>query len=87
MFTQEDDLPDHLAFLAMQHKLERVATYRQLQALSSALNNLTAGRLTLSDFIPAGVTLRPVEEGEVRLLRLEGGLSSTGHDLAHDHIL
>jgi hypothetical protein len=71
---QEAEMADSVALLALQSKLARTATYRQLQALSSALMHLTNGSLTLSSFVlPSGATVRPVAVGEVRLSRIENG--------------
>ena len=89
---QEEDLEDSITRLALQWKLERTATYRQLQALSNSVLHLTDGRLTLNSFaLQSGALTRPVAEGEVRIVRNEGGrlawlgaraVPSLGHGLA-----
>ena len=53
--------------LAVQVKLERVATYRQLQGYSNQIYQVTDGKLSLDDFrIPSSRCLGPVSEGEQR---------------------
>lgn len=69
--AQDDNLSDSVVALALQAKIERVASYRQLQALSNALFQMT-GSLTLRDFIPDCITRR-VEAGERRVVVEEGG--------------
>jgi hypothetical protein len=64
-------LADKVLALALSAKIERVASYRQLQALSNALFQMT-GSLTLQDFIPDCIT-RCVEAGERRVVVEEGG--------------
>ena len=57
--------------LAQRVKLERVAAYRQLQALSHMAMQLS-GR-SLWDFRAPEICIRAIRSGEVRLLRQEGG--------------
>ena len=50
-----------------QHKLERVASFRQLQGISKQVNLLTSGRLTADSFeLPATCNVRPVGANEKR---------------------
>lgn len=69
-------MPEHIQRLALASKLERVSTYRQLQALSNSLKHLSGGRVILSTFfLPESVITRPVQEHEVRIVRDEEGQS------------
>ena len=67
----EQDLGDAMLRLSAQGKLERVAAFRQLQALSHMSFQVT-GR-NLWDYTAPGLQLRPVALGEVRILRSQGG--------------
>lgn len=73
VLPDEQDLPDRLAVLAAQRRLERVATFRQLQACSNTLAALTHRRISLDSFLlPEDVRVRPVKESEVRIVQPEG---------------
>ena len=53
--------------LAADGKLERVATYRQMQGLSNQIRHLTSGKLTIDDFsMPPDSQVRALEPGEER---------------------
>ena len=70
ILPEEVDMSDKVAWLAGLRKLERVKTYRQLQACSNMLGSLTDSRWTLSSFhLPAGVVSRPALDNEVRVVR------------------
>jgi hypothetical protein len=75
VLEDEEAFPDRLAELARRRKLERVATYRQLQAVSNTMANLSSHRrITLNDFfLPSSVHARPVVgEDELRIVRSVG---------------
>ena len=74
VLEDEEALSDRLADLARRRQLERVATYRQLQAVSNTMFNLSLHRrITLNDFLlPSSVHARPVGENEVRIVRRVG---------------
>jgi len=65
--TMDHDFTDMVTELAARGKLERVAAFRQLQALSHLTYLLT--RKTLWDFSVPGLQLRPIVAGEVRVLK------------------
>lgn len=70
----EANFVDSVAILAHETKLERVATFRQLQAISCTLANMTSGHVTLDTFLPpAELHVRPVQQGEARVVREEQG--------------
>jgi hypothetical protein len=70
IMPDEQDMMDHVAVLANERRLERVATFRQLQAYSNTLLSATSGRLCLDSFrLPPNVHAHPVRSGEVRVLR------------------
>ena len=65
VLLEEEDLSDQLGQLALRRKLERVATYRQLQAVSNSLATSTRGRVTLESFLlPNDVHVRRVDKHE-----------------------
>jgi hypothetical protein len=68
----EQDLPESIANLHARGRLERVATFRQLQALSNVIKSLGHWR-GLEDFmLPSDWNrIRPVETDEVRVVRAE----------------
>jgi len=47
VLPDEQDMTDRIALMAAERRLQRVATYRQLQAYSNILHQATGGRLTL----------------------------------------
>ena len=64
-------LPDesqHYRYILSLKKRARVASLRQLQAASHVLSQLSKGQLTIGEFNVPGLCLRPVQEGEVRLM-------------------
>ena len=63
----KDDLDNAVAMLAAIKKVERVACYRQLQAESQMIEDLT-GKGLGGYVLPAGVHLRPVTGSEKRVL-------------------
>ena len=70
VLPDEQDMTDRIALMAAERRLQRVATYRQLQAYSNILHQATGGRLTLDSFrLPANVHARPVQPDDVRVLR------------------
>ena len=70
ILPSEQDMPDSIALLARLRNVERVASYRQLQAVSNPIRLATGGRLALDTFqLPAGAHVRPVQPGEVRVVR------------------
>ncbi len=74
VLEDEEVFPDRLAILARRRKLERVATYRRLQAISYTLFKLSGHRrITLNDlFLPSSVHARPVGGDELRIARSVG---------------
>ena len=69
VLNSEQDLPDHIALLAARGRLDRVATFRQLQALSNVVRSLGHWQ-GLDDFrLPGDWSVRPVRENEVRVVR------------------
>ena len=63
-------MPDAIAFLARSRKLQRVASWRQLQAVSNVVRLATGGRLVLDSFkLPADAHVRAVRPGEVRVVQ------------------
>ena len=68
--SMEQDLPDDIAILSANRKLERVAAFRQLQGLSHAIHCLTSGRLNIDAFhLPHNANLSPVSEDQVRCVK------------------
>ena len=69
--------------LAEANKIERVASYRFLQALSHQVHLLTAGRMESLDFfsVPDGICLDPIKSGQTRLVRREGSRYRAYHCL------
>ena len=73
VLEDEEVFPDRLAILARRRKLERVATYRQLQAVSNTMSTLSRHRrITLNVFLPSSVHARPVGGDELRIARSVG---------------
>ena len=59
--------------LAANRKLERVATYRQIQGLSNQIRHLTSGKLTIDDFsMPPDSQVRALEPDEERRIIVRG---------------
>ena len=70
VLPDEQDMTDRIALMAAERRLQRVATYRQLQAYSNILHQATGGRMTLDSLrLPANVHARPVQPDDVRVLR------------------
>ena len=69
-----------LAWNFQDNKAVRVASYRQVQAMSQQMNFLTNGRFaTLSDFEPPdGVNIKAVGHGEKRFKQQEAGRIRAG---------
>jgi hypothetical protein len=66
----EVDLEDEVEILRRQGKLERVSTYRQMQALSYVLESISGGIVTAdSFFLPDNVHASPVKENEIRIVK------------------
>ncbi len=67
----EQEMPQHIADLQAMHRLERVKSFKQLQAFGNTLYHLTEGRKTcISSFcLPASVYAQPVQENEVRVVQ------------------
>ncbi|CAE8673040.1 unnamed protein product, partial [Polarella glacialis] len=66
----DHDMPREVAVLAAKRKLERVAAFRQTQAISHQLYHFTQGRITIDHFVwPDNVHLQPVAPHEVRFVR------------------
>lgn len=75
----EDDLSDRVQQLALEFRLDRVASYRQLQATSNTLHTLTNGRTNIHSFLlPDDVHVRAPEQSEVRVVRNEAGSLGLG---------
>ena len=74
VLPSDQDLPESISILRNRGKLERVATFRQLQALSNAIRSLGHWQ-GLGDFkLPSDwSTVRPIEPDEVRVVR-EGAM-------------
>ena len=72
LLPSEQDLPESIANLLARGRLERVATFRQLQALSNVIKSLGHWR-GLEDFMLPNdwKHIRPVETDEVRVVRAE----------------
>ena len=68
---EEDGLVSSVGRLAAQSKCDRVAAYRQLQALSHMTQQLN--KKSLDDYDVNGVHVEPVEKSEVRVSRQEHG--------------
>jgi hypothetical protein len=65
----EVDLADEVEILRRENKLERVSTYRQMQALSYVLEAISGGTVTAdSFFLPDNVHASPVKENEIRIV-------------------
>ena len=72
-------MDDNLATIAARNKLERVASYRQLQGTSHQLH-LLSGR-TLDDFdLPAAANVRPTDENESRIVVPD---AASGRDISY----
>ena len=74
ILPSEQDLPESISILRDRGRLERVATFRQLQALSNAIRSLGHWQ-GLGDFkLPSDWSaVRPLEPDEVRVVR-EGAM-------------
>ena len=73
VLVDEANLPDRLAVLAAERRLQRVKTFRQLQAVSHTLSLMTRGLFTLDSFLlPEGVEVRAAQEQEVRVVQRHG---------------
>ena len=71
----EADLLDSVEEKRAQNKLERVASFRQLQGLSHQICSLSGERLTLDSFDPpVGSNLRAVSNNEVREVMPNAGM-------------
>ena len=70
ILPSEQDLPESISILRDRGRLERVAAFRQLQALSNAIRSLGHWQ-GLGDFkLPSDWrTVRPIEPHEVRVVR------------------
>ena len=69
------ELEDDMFQGALEMKLERVASYRQLQAYSNMIFQVTRGMLTLNDFhLPQSCCVRPVQHNEMRQSVQEGNI-------------
>jgi len=69
ILPDEQDLPDRLAVLAAERRLQRVKAFRQMQACSNTLSELTGGRFILDSLeLPPDVHVRAVKAEEVRVL-------------------
>ena len=69
------ELEEDLAPLAAERKLERVATYRQLQGYSMKISCITKGVLSLADFtMPQSCCLDPVQRDEFRFTVDQGNI-------------
>jgi hypothetical protein len=75
VLESEANLPERIANLASEGRLERVAAFRQMQAVSSTIHHLTGARRLGIDFfaLPGSVLVRPVGEQEKRVLKVEEG--------------
>eukprot|EP00435_Cladocopium_sp_Y103_P045777 s167_g13.t1 len=69
-----------------ENKLIRLASYRQLQAMSQQLRFLTNGQMkNLDSFaVPDGITLKPLMSGWDRFLRQEAGRNRAGFRNSND---
>jgi hypothetical protein len=76
LLDDEAQLEDAVVMLSQEGKLQRVHTYRLLQAVSHILFTATDGRVDVDFFrTPLGVVLRPASEEEVREVREENGIN------------
>ena len=71
----DQPLEGDLENLRMDRKLERVATFRNMQALSRAVESLTNRTLNDYDASKFGCTLRAVAKGETRYVEVVNGKS------------
>jgi len=63
----EANLDDNMMALALERKLERVSSFRQVQAVSHQVHQLSKGRENVDSFkLPPGCNVRPVRQNEVR---------------------
>ena len=66
----QSNMPAEIAILAAKRKLERVAAFRQMQAISNQIHCLTDGVLNIDSFkLDESVHLDEVQPGEVRIVR------------------
>ena len=61
LHPNEADLKGEIAILQKTHQLERVATYREIQAISAMVQSLSGGTASLDDYRPTSFLLRPVD--------------------------
>ena len=68
--AREQAMPEELAEMAAESRLERVASFRQLQAMSHMLHKLSNERIKdIGDLcLPEDVLVQPVQAGEVRVV-------------------
>ena len=70
ILRDEADMYDNIAVLRNANKLERVATYRNLQAISNIINGMSLGQLNLESFrLPRRLRVKAVAQHETRILR------------------
>ena len=68
MLSSEQEMPEHIARLYCERRLERLAAFRQIQALSNTIKQLGMWS-GIDDFtVPAEYRIDAVEAGEVRVL-------------------
>ena len=74
---REQEMPDCIAEVASIGRLERVASFRQLQGVSHMLSQLTARHIDgVKDLtLPENVLVRPVNAGECRIVEQDGPTS------------
>ena len=69
-WSDQSNMPAEIAILAAKRKLERVAAFRQIQAISNQIHCLTDGVLNIDSFkLDESVHLDEVQPGEVRIVR------------------
>ena len=74
----EQILPDQLQLWLRTKKQERIAAFREMQAISHCIYQLTAGEKSLQDFVPPdGISLTAVHQSQVRVV-----LEKAHHDEA-----
>jgi hypothetical protein len=70
LLLDEIQMLDPIKVLWQANKLERVHTYRHLQAVSHAISQLFKGERDIDFFkLPQGIVVRPNIEGEVRCVK------------------
>ena len=68
LLSSEIDLPEHLGSLLAQERVERLASYRQLQAFSNVLANVGVVDGLDYFFLPSDYNLRPPTASELRVV-------------------